>query len=152
MLKLTQLNPARIIFSLGALLAFSPLNAAEHEVKMLNTGVEGAMVFEPGYLKVDAGDTVKFISVDAGHNTVSFASPEGGESWDGAIGEEVSVTFNSEGVYLYKCVPHAVLAMVGVIQVGAASNLDEATKAADDFSATLAVNKERLGKYMSQVQ
>ena len=42
--------------------------AAEVEVKMLNKGVEGAMVFEPALVKVAPGDTVKFVATDKGHN------------------------------------------------------------------------------------
>ncbi len=34
--------------------------AADFEVKMLNKGAEGAMVFEPAGLKVAPGDTVTF--------------------------------------------------------------------------------------------
>src|SRR3954451_17608637 len=42
--------------------------AAEIEVKMLNKGAEGAMVFEPALVKVAPGDTVKFVATDKGHN------------------------------------------------------------------------------------
>ena len=42
--------------------------AAEVEVKMLNKGTEGAMVFEPALVKVEPGDTVKFVATDKGHN------------------------------------------------------------------------------------
>lgn len=36
--------------------------AAEVEVKMLNRGTEGVMVFEPALVKVEPGDTVKFVA------------------------------------------------------------------------------------------
>ena len=42
--------------------------AAEVEVKMLNKGTEGMMVFEPALVKIASGDTVKFIAADKGHN------------------------------------------------------------------------------------
>ena len=42
--------------------------AAEIEVKMLNKGAEGLMVFEPALVKVAPGDTVKFVATDKGHN------------------------------------------------------------------------------------
>ena len=41
-----------------------PAGAAEFEVKMLNKGAEGAMVFEPSLLKIAPGDTVKFLATD----------------------------------------------------------------------------------------
>ena len=42
--------------------------AAEVEVKMLNKGAEGLMVFEPALIKVAPGDTVKFVATDKSHN------------------------------------------------------------------------------------
>lgn len=86
------------------------------------------MVFEPGFLKVAVGDTVKIIPTDAGHNASSVIIPEGATAWKGAIGKEVSVKMDKEGVYVYVCDPHAVMAMVGVVQVGKAANLDAAKK------------------------
>ena len=43
------------------------LCAAEHEVKMLNFGDGGSMIFEPGFLKVNKGDTINFKSVSYTH-------------------------------------------------------------------------------------
>ena len=42
--------------------------AAEVEVKLLNKGADGVMVFEPAFVKIAPGDTVKFVSTDKGHN------------------------------------------------------------------------------------
>ncbi len=122
-----------------------------HEIKMLNSGADGTMVFEPASLNVAVGDTVKFISTDAGHNTVSEFIPEGATGWNGAIGEEVSITFDKEGVYIYSCAPHKILGMVGVIQVGAASNKDAALAAAKEMSSTFVMGKDRLDKYMGEL-
>ena len=54
-------------------------NAAEVEVKMLNKGAEGMMVFEPALIKVAPGDTVKFVATDKGHNaeTIKGMLPDG---------------------------------------------------------------------------
>ena len=46
--------------------------AAEIEVKMLNKGAEGLMVFEPALVKIEPGDTVKFVATDKGHNAESI--------------------------------------------------------------------------------
>ena len=65
------------------LLTFSTLaSSAEHEVKMLNFGTDGGMVFEPGFLKVNVGDTVNFKAIDLTHNTESVAGliPDGAPS------------------------------------------------------------------------
>ena len=49
----------------------APAFAAEHEVKMLNNGAGGMMIFEPAVLKASVGDTVKFVATDMAHNSVS---------------------------------------------------------------------------------
>lgn len=126
--------------------------AAEHTVKMLNSGADGMMVFEPGFLKVEPGDTVIFESTDPGHNSSSHYVPEGAEAWDGPINQTISVTLDQPGVYIYKCTPHVMLGMVGVIQVGEAVNQAEAEEAAASFANSISMNKERLDKYMNQVQ
>lgn len=40
--------------------------AQNYDIKMLNTGEGGSMVFEPGYLKVQASDTVTFKATNVG--------------------------------------------------------------------------------------
>ncbi|ESR26259.1 pseudoazurin [Lutibaculum baratangense] len=112
-----------------ALAAAQGAAAAEHEVRMLNKAERGVMVFEPPFLRVAPGDTVKFIASDKGHNAESIPGmvPEGGQTWKGKINEEVDVTFETPGIYGYKCLPHYAMGMVGVIQVGDdSSNLSEA--------------------------
>ena len=46
--------------------------AAEIEVKMLDKGAEGMMVFEPALVKIEPGDTVKFVATNKGHNAESI--------------------------------------------------------------------------------
>ena len=133
-------------------LMFSAAYAAEHEVKMLNNGKDGLMVFEPGSLKVAVGDTVKFVPTDAGHDAVSHLSPEGGATWKGEVGKDVTVTIDKEGIYIYKCNPHLVLGMVGVIQAGEAKNKDAAVKSAKELSSTMSMGKDRLDKYLAALE
>lgn len=125
--------------------------AEEHEIKMLNFSESGPMVFEPGFLRVEPGDTVIFKPVDLAHNTetVSTMIPEGGQEWLGKINEEVRVTLTTEGVYVYQCTPHLILGMVGVIQVGKPSNLEKVIEASSNMM--FAVNPERLSNYLAQV-
>lgn len=126
--------------------------AAEHVIEMKNSGADGAMVFEPGFVKAEPGDTVKFVLVDPAHNSASVAVPEGAEGWQGAMNQGITVTLNEEGVYVYKCTPHAALNMAGIIQVGEAVNYDEAKAAVDQLTAAAATNKDRLAGYFEQVQ
>lgn len=119
---------------LAAAALATPLSAAEYEVQMLNKGTDGsAMVFEPAFLQIQPGDTVKFVPTDKGHNaeTIKDLIPEGAEPFKGKINEEFSVTFDVAGAYAYKCLPHLAMGMVGLIVVGdgAPANLDAITGA-----------------------
>lgn len=121
------------IAALSALAPWVGASAAEFEVKMLNKGSDGqTWQFEPAFLKIAPGDTVTFVPADKGHNseTIEALVPDGAEPWKGKINEPVKVTYNQEGVYAYKCLPHAALGMVGVIQVGeSTANLEAAAAA-----------------------
>ena len=144
-----------VVLSGGLLMAsvlLSNAYAAEFEIKMLNIGKEGPMVFEPASLKVAVGDTVKFIPTDMGHDVVSVFLPKEAKSWKGDMGKEITVKIEKEGIYLYKCSPHVTLGMVGVIQAGEASNKEAALKAAKELKATMAMNKERLDKYLAALE
>lgn len=122
------------------------------EVKMLNSGKEGAMVFEPPVVKAEVGDSVKFVPTDRSHNSSSALVPTGMKPWTGAADQALTVKLTKEGVYIYKCDPHLVMGMVGVIQVGKPVNLADARAEADKLTASFAMNKERLKAYLSQVQ
>ena len=103
--------------------------AAEVEVKLLNKGSDGAvMVFEPAFVKIAPGDTVKFVSADKGHNAESIKGmlPEGAAPFLGKNNEDVAVTFEKEGVYGSKCLPHYGMGMVAMIVVGSPGNVDQA--------------------------
>ena len=136
----------KIILKLFFLVALT-IQAAEHEVKMLNFGDEGSMIFEPGFLKVEVGDTVHFKSVDMAHNSESVA---GLIPWKGEVNQDISITLNEEGVYVYQCTPHLILGMIGVIQVGNPVNIGEVRNNVGKL--TFAVNPERLTNYLNQVQ
>ena len=127
------------------------ISSEEYEVKMLNFGNDGSMVFEPGFLKVNVGDTVHFKSVDMAHNSESSTGlmPVNASGWKGNINEDISITLTEEGVYVYQCTPHLILGMVGVIQVGSPTNIDQIKE--NLGSLTFAVNAERLQGYIDQV-
>ena len=125
--------------------------AVGHEVKMLNSGTEGFMVFEPAVLKVEVGDTVTFKATDMAHNSASIAGmiPDGANSWNGAMSQDVTVTVNKEGIYVYQCTPHSMMAMVGVIQVGGSSaNMASIQAKVSNLKAGFVTNKERLDNYL----
>ncbi len=125
----------------------------EHEVKMLNSGADGIMVFEPAVIKISKGDTVNFVATDMSHNSASLDGmiPAGANSWNGALSQDISITFTEEGVYVYQCTPHAMMAMVGVIQVGEAVNLDAVKAEASQKKSIFVSNTDRLDEYLSQL-
>ena len=129
-------------------------SAANHEVRMLNSGVEGFMVFEPAVVKAAVGDTVTFKATDMAHNSASIEGmiPEGANAWNGAMSQDVTVTVNKEGVYVYQCTPHSMMAMVGVIQVGGSlSNMDAIQAKVASVKAGFVTNKERLDTYLGSL-
>ncbi len=130
------------------------INAKEHTVKLVTVGANNeSMVFEPGYIKVDKGDTIIFDPSDITHNAESFSVPEGAKPFSTPLNAKpTKVTFDTEGVYLYKCVPHAIMGMLGVVQVGNPVNIDQTKSDWEKFKATVAVNKERVDEYLKQVK
>jgi pseudoazurin len=129
-------------------------SAANHEVRMLNSGAEGFMVFEPAVLKAAVGDTVTFKATDMAHNSASIEGmiPEGANFWNGAMSQDITVTVNKEGIYVYQCTPHSMMAMVGVIQVGGSrSNIDSIQAKAAAVKAGFVTNKERLDTYLGSL-
>ena len=115
-------------FAVAMAMAGGGATAAEVEVKMLNKGTEGVMVFEPALIKVAPGDTVKFVSTDNGHNaeTIKGMLPDGAATFIGKIGEDVAVKFDQAGIYGIKCAPHYGMGMVAMIVVGTPANEEQA--------------------------
>jgi pseudoazurin len=147
------LNRVLTILTAAAITAAAPWAgalAAEHQVKMLNKDSQGiVMQFEPAFLKIAPGDSVKFLVTDKGHNAESILDlmPEGAEPFKGKINEEISVTFTEEGVYGVKCQPHFALGMVALIQVGEnPANLDASATAKLPGKA-----KTRMAELVAQV-
>ena len=133
----------------------TPVIAADHTVEMLSSSNGEMMVFKPAVLKIAPGDSVTWKATNPGHNTASIAemTPDASLEWNGKINEELKITFTKEGVYGYKCTPHYVLGMIGIIAVGDnLANLD----ASSDFAAAeekkFATNKERFTGYINQLK
>ena len=106
----------------------APAMAAEHEIQMLNKGDKGSMVFQPAFVHVAPGDTVKFVPTDKSHNaeTIKGMNPDGAADFKGKPNDEITVAFDKEGVYGIKCAPHYGMGMVALIVVGQPVNLEQA--------------------------
>ncbi|MAD48105.1 MAG: pseudoazurin [Gammaproteobacteria bacterium] len=126
---------------------------SEHTVNMLNSGTDGAMVFEPAVIKVSKGDTIHFKAVDMSHNsaTINGMIPDGANEWSSDLSKDFSIALDTEGVYVYQCDPHAMMAMIGVIQVGEAVNLDDVKAEANKQKSMFVMNANRIDDYLSQL-
>ena len=123
---------SKLIAASVAVMLLAPAAFAENfEVKMLNKGTDGAMVFEPAFVKAAVGDTVTFISTDKGHNVENIKDllPEGVEPFKSGMGKDYVLTLTAEGLYGVKCTPHLTMGMVALIQAGAPVNQDAVTAA-----------------------
>ncbi len=98
-------------------------SAETFEVKMLNRGEKGPMVFEPDFLEITAGDRVRFVPTHKSHNaaTVEGMVPEGVEGFKSRINDEFETGFDKPGFYGIKCSPHYGMGMVMLIKVGDAT-------------------------------
>jgi pseudoazurin len=130
----------------AAVVVAGAAGAAEIEVKMLNKGEKGAMVFEPDFVSAAPGDTIRFVPTDKGHNVEAIKGmiPEGAEAFKSKFNEEFTVSLDKEGIYGVKCSPHYAMGMVALIEVGQPVNLDQA-KAVKQTGKAKAVFAELFG-------
>ena len=114
----------------AAFLHIAPAAAETFRVEMRNRGENGSMVFEPDYLAIKPGDSIKFIATHKSHNAASIDGmvPEGYAGFKGKINEEIEVTFDQPGFYGIKCSPHFGMGMVMLVKVGEAELTDAIRK------------------------
>ena len=132
-----------------------PAFSADHTVEMLSSSDGQMMVFKPAVLQINPGDTVTWKATNPGHNTASIneMSPDSSLQWDGKINEELKITFTKEGIYGYKCTPHYILGMVGIVSVGDnTTNLSSASEYASEAEKKFATNKDRFTKYINELK
>ena len=119
------------LFSITAVLATLSTSVALAEdisIDMLNKRDDGAkMVYSEDVARIDVGDTITWLPKSKGHNVEFIAGPEGWEApKKSKNGKEVAITFDTPGVYLYQCTPHATMGMIALVVVGDdMSNLDD---------------------------
>ena len=137
--------------AVALLLAAGQAAAAEHVIKMLNSGADGAMVFEPAVVKAKVGDTIRFVPTNPGHNAelIPGMFPDGVTPTKGAMGKEYVVKVGKVGVYGFKCLPHYNLGMVALVQVGAPTNLAAAQAAA---AKAPGMAKRRFATYFAKIK
>lgn len=123
-MSLPFLRHSLVLAALGVPLA-APATASAKDiiVHMKNMGAEGAMVFEPSFVKAAPGDVIHFDPTDPAHNaeTIPAMLPAGAAPMKGVMGKDVSMTVTKPGLYGIKCMPHYTMGMVALLQVGKVS-------------------------------
>jgi pseudoazurin len=126
-------------------------SAAEVKVEMLNRDKEANLsnVYKPALVKVNKGDTVKWVATSPGHNVAFIQNgvPAGVALFVSRFQKEVTYKFEKPGIYLYKCTPHVGLGMVGLVVVGGDKSNLAAVKAV--YVPPLA--KKRLEPLFAQI-
>ena len=77
------------------------------------------MVYSEDIARIEVGDTITWLPTSKGHNVEFIAGPDG---WDAPkkskLSKEVTITFDTPGVYLYQCTPHKSMGMIAIVVVG----------------------------------
>ena len=102
----------------------TPAFAADLSVDMLNKRDDGAkMVYSEDISRIEVGDSITWLPTSKGHNVEFIAGPDG---WDAPrkskLSKEVTITFDTPGVYLYQCSPHKSMGMIAIVVVGDGDN------------------------------
>ena len=115
------------------------------------------VVFEPMFVFIEPGDTINWEGM-AGHNVESIDAmvPDGQEKFNTELGEDVSITFDTPGIVMYKCTPHWGTRMGGGIVVGKpedpAAILEAYTAAIETDRAGLLPAKGLLKKLGKEIE
>jgi pseudoazurin len=110
-----------LLSTVAVMVALSTTAFAEDiSVDMLNKRDDGAkMVYSEDISRIDVGDSITWLPTDKGHNVEFIAGPDG---WDAPkkskLSKEVTITFDTPGVYLYQCTPHKSMGMIAIVVVG----------------------------------
>ena len=121
----------------------------EHVIDMLNKRDDGAkMVYSLDVANIAVGDTIKWLPTNKGHNVEFVAGPDGAAlPKKSGLNKEVSIKFDTPGVYLYVCTPHKVMGMIALVVVGGdISNKDAIAKV-----KMLGRGKKKLASLIDQI-
>jgi pseudoazurin len=122
-------NMKHLISAMLVTLFASTSFAADITVEMLNKRKSDnqTMVYSEDISRIDVGDTITWVPTTKGHNVHFLAGPDG---WDipkkSKFNKEVSITFDTPGIYYYQCTPHKSMGMIALVVVGGDTSNKEA--------------------------
>lgn len=113
----------RLLTTLGLLMAMATSAFAQDAtVEMWNKDPKDKsrkMVFSQEIVVIEPGESVTWLATDKGHNVQLIDGPDGVElEKKSKISKDVTIAFDTPGVYVYVCTPHATMGMIGIVVVG----------------------------------
>ena len=118
----------KFILSLATVFFMSNAFASDLSIDMLNKRDDGKrMVYSVEVAKIEKGQTITWVAKDKGHNVEMITGPDGYVlPKKSKLSKDVSLTFDTPGIYLYKCTPHVGMGMIGLVVVGGDTSNKEA--------------------------
>ena len=132
---------------IALLLILMPLlaEAEIHSVEAVDYRDYQSLFFEPHFISIMPGDSIAFTVTNFDHQPRSVFIPDGARHWQAENGENITVQFDQEGVYIFDCHYHNVMGMAGVVLVGNPGNFEAAGQFFASYrEETFAYNKARL--------
>ena len=113
----------RLLATLGLLMAMATSAFAEDAtVEMWNKDPDDKkrkMVFSQEIVTIEPGQSITWIATDKGHNVEFIDGPDGAKlAKKSKLSKDVTLSFDTPGVYVYVCSPHASMGMIGIVVVG----------------------------------
>ena len=107
------------------------------------------MCIRDSVTRIDVGDTITWLPTSKGHNVEFTVGPKG---WKlpkkSKNNKEVSITFDTPGLYLYQCTPHATMGMIALVVVGD----DTSNKTAIAKAKVRGKSKRKLKELLTELQ
>lgn len=113
----------RLLTTLAVLVAMAiPAVAEDVTLEMWNkdpNDKKRKMVFSEEIVTIETGQSITWLATDKGHNVQMIAGPKGVDlPKKSKISQDVTLSFDDPGVYVYICTPHATMGMIGLVVVG----------------------------------
>ena len=121
--------------------------------KMLNSGADGFMVFEPAVMKISVGDTINFEATDMAHNSASIAGmiSAGAKPWNGLMSEILVLSLKKKE-FMFINVRLIFNGYGWCDPVGESKeNFTEIKAIAEKKKSLFVTNKDRLNNYLLQL-